>query len=141
MDKDEVNSTFDFDNDPELMKIFIRIEMAFGETNVETPSNTIEDNRITEEEQAVTATSSEVTEAVAENMEEPAATIENPIGAEVHSNPIDFSDRNVSFRSLSEDDIEEELIGINEALARQICEEMDHASTTENKRIRRSNAL
>ncbi len=135
MDKDEVNSTFDFDNDPEFNENFYKnIEMAFGQTNVETPSNTIDTERIAEEEQAVTGTPSEVTDAVHEIIEEPAATMENYQDAEVHNDAVDFSDRSVSFRQISEDDIEEELNGINEALARQICEEMDQTNNPDCKK-------
>ena len=44
MSKDDVNSTFNFDEDPEFSENFYKnIEMAFGDSNVETPNqNTIE---------------------------------------------------------------------------------------------------
>ena len=131
MDKDDVKSTFDFDNDPEFNANFYKnIEMAFGESNVVTPSNKTESCRIAEEEQAVTLTLSN--DEVQERTEEPSDTTTKPMEPDMHDDLTDFSDKNVSFRQISEDDIEEELIGINEALARQICEEMDQTDILDN---------
>ncbi|MDF2907548.1 MAG: hypothetical protein K0R34_2869 [Herbinix sp.] len=135
MDKDDVKSTFDFDSDPEFNENFYKnIEMAFGETNVEKPSNTVKTTRIAEGEQAAWQNPSEITDAAMESLVEPAATLEMRNGIDASGDLVDFSDKNVSFREISQDDIEDELNGINEALARQICEEMDHASSLENKK-------
>ena len=134
MDKDDVGSTFDFDNDPEFNdKFYKNIEMAFGESNVETPGNTMVSKRMAEEGLAVTQTPSKDSVPVEESMEEAVATAENLAMTKLHGDGLDFSDRGVSFRQISEDDIEDELVGINEALARQICEEMDLASAKNTK--------
>jgi LCP family protein required for cell wall assembly len=134
MDKDDVNSTFDFDNDPEFNDNFYKnIEMAFGESNVETPSNAVKKSNTTDGEQAVTQSPSENIEAVQESIDEPAATIELMQGIELPGDAVGFSDKNMPFREISEDALEDELIVINEALARQICEEMDRASSKDSK--------
>jgi polyisoprenyl-teichoic acid--peptidoglycan teichoic acid transferase len=126
MDKEEVGSTFDFDNDVEFNEKFYKnIEMAFGESNVETPQTSEDTTRIAESEQAVTSEAIEEYPPVQEHFSEPAAVIDRSKAVDRQVDMTDFSSRTVSFQAVSEDAVEEELIGINESLARQICDEMD----------------
>ncbi len=128
MDKDDVNSTFDIDNDEEFNKNFYKnIEMAFGEANVETPSTTGEMASNPEEEQAVTREASGITVSLVGSTKEPSIDAESPKVEDKPSDMADFSDRVVSYHEISEYDIEEELDGINEALARQICDELEQS--------------
>ena len=105
MGKDDVNSTFDFDSDPEFSDNFYKnIERAFSDSEVETPKTEQEDEH-TEEHQ--------------DSEETPTEPTTDEIAATVAAKKPEALDK------ASEDDIEEELSDINASLARKICEEMD----------------
>lgn len=122
MGKDDANSTFDFDQDPEFNTNFYKnIEMAFGTPNVETPKDTKETD--TSDKEEVTEAASEDTDTVLEESiqketEEAQLESEETAAAELIEEPATIGE-------IAEEDIEEELTGIHAELARKICEEMD----------------
>ncbi len=129
MGKDDANSTFEFDQDPEFSANFYRnIEMAFGDSNVETPKITKETD---------TPGEAEVTEAASENTDK---LLKEPIQKEMReaqlqaeeSAAADFAGT-TAIGEISEEDIEEELTGIHASLARKICEEMDCIGAEQSK--------
>ncbi len=128
MDKDDVNSTFDFDNDPKFSENFYKnIDMAFGESNVEAPNQTEEAAALSEE--GPTAESDAFMKADS-GPEEMLPAKEESIGADEYTKPS-------SMIGISEDAIEDELNGINADLARQICEEMDAINTQSSKKVKK----
>lgn len=128
MDKDDVNSTFDFDNDPEFSENFYKnIDMAFGESNVEAPNQTEEAAALSEEGPTAEGDSFMKADSFPE---EKLPAKEEPIGADEYAKPS-------SMIGLSEDAIEDELNGINADLARQICEEMDTINTQSTKKVKK----
>lgn len=130
MGKDDANSTFDFDQDPEFSTNFYRnIEMAFGDSNGETPKNTKETD---------TPGEAEDTEAASENTDTVLKkSTQNELGqARLQAEEAaaaDFADEPTTIGEISEEDIEEELTGINASLARKICEEMDCIGAEQSK--------
>ncbi len=106
MGKDEVNPTFDFDNDPEFNDNFYKnIELAFrdsvAEEEAEETSDFIIQNTIA---MNYSVEAFDDTEAASQS-----AAAQEPM----------------IYREPNEEDIEEELLDIKTSLARKICEEMD----------------
>jgi LCP family protein required for cell wall assembly len=135
MDKDDVKSTFDIDNDEEFNENFYKnIEMAFGEANVETPNTTGEMACTPEEEQAVTREASEITASLEESTKGSSVYEKSPKVEDKPGDLANFSEKAVSYHEISEYDIEEELNGINEALARQICDELEQSRSKDKQK-------
>ncbi len=116
MGKDELNPTFDFDNDPEFNANFYKnIEMAFHESTGEDAAE--ESDFIIEDTIAMNyaVESYEDTEAASQS-----AAAQEPL----------------IYREPNEEEIEEELYDIKASLARKICEEMDSigAETAKNEK-------
>jgi LCP family protein required for cell wall assembly len=126
MGKDDVNSTFDFDSDPEFNENFYKnIEMAFGESKGDAPNNAEQIDDASEANRVIADdTVSEISATVPER---------EPQTDESVINELAFTKESGSLDEISEEEIEEELIGINEALARQICEELDTMNTLQGK--------
>ncbi|MDF2944583.1 MAG: hypothetical protein K0S01_3441 [Herbinix sp.] len=126
MGKDDVKSTFDFDTDPEFNENFYKnIENAIGDSNVETMKST-KDNGIKAE---VKAKNTEIT---TENAKELVSATGND-SSEVVGEESATKEPNPE-REISEEEIDDELVGINAALAKQICEEMDSIGTEKGKK-------
>ena len=100
MDEDKMNSTFDFDNDPEFSANFYKnIEMVLGESGDLADETANNSEFRAEEEAEITGVESAATLQIVEEM--------------------------------SDEDIDNQLIDINTALAKQICTEMDATITEE----------
>jgi len=142
MDKDDANSIFDFDNDPEFSENFYKnIDNAFGESNVETPAKNEKSDVTAIADQEVTATASEITGT------EPEKTMVNTASEEILPTKEDmteadeFTNHSSSFAELSGDAVEDELIGINAALARQICDELDTINSETTKKAKKKKLM
>ncbi len=106
MGRDEVNPTFDFDNDPEFNENFYKnIELAFHDSIVE--------------EEAEEASDFIIEDTIAMNY-----AVEYFDDAEAASQTA-AAQEPLLYHELNEEDIEEELFDIKASLARKICEEMD----------------
>jgi polyisoprenyl-teichoic acid--peptidoglycan teichoic acid transferase len=108
MGKDGINSTFDFDTDPEFNENFIKnIEMAIGTTDVE--ENELQLTDVKEEEK-------------------PEYTLEldnKLIAEEEDSAALELQAEDIAENEIPMEDIDDTLAGINESLAKQISEELD----------------
>lgn len=114
MDKDNVNSEFDFDNPEFSANFYKNIEKAFGDADTRGSDQITEDNSSTSYE--INNQAEEVStdgQEVAQNTVVSDASYENAAAA-------------APVQELSEENIEDELFSINSALAEQICLEMDN---------------
>jgi LCP family protein required for cell wall assembly len=128
MGKDDVKSTFDFDTDPEFNDNFNKnIENALGGLNVETMGST-KDKGIKAE---VSSENAENTTNNDKKDYEYTAEDGSLIGGAEENATLD----NV----ISEEEIEDELVGINAALAKQICEEMKIIGTEVTNKEKKKN--
>jgi LCP family protein required for cell wall assembly len=128
MGKDDEKSTFDFDTDPDFNENFYKnIENALGDSNVETLKST-KDNGIKANGNAQnTKTTTENAKIKTEN------TIENNNSNEEESASLEPDEVN----EVSEEEIDDELLGINADLAKQICEEMNHIGKEEERKVKK----
>lgn len=137
MDKDDVNSTFDFDSDPEFSENFYKnIDMAFGETNVEAPNQTEEAAALVDESRKAGSNIVSIADSTAEGTGR--STVKEVI-LPTKEEPIvtDEFGKHSSLVELSEDAVEDELVGINAALARQICDELDTINNASSKKAKK----
>lgn len=130
MDKDSINSSFDFDNDPEFSENFYKnIEKALGDPKVTSNDLNKEMNieakeqaEIIDEEQVVEEKSEDIPENTSENTSEntvaeiSAATTEMPVTDD------------------EEDQIADELTNINSSLAKQISTELEKIESDEKEK-------
>jgi LCP family protein required for cell wall assembly len=122
MGKDDVKSTFDFDTDPEFNENFYKnIENALGDSNAEIMESTKDNGKKAE-------VIADYTENTTGNEE---FEIVNATGykSKVHSGEESAALEQNPVKAISEEEIEDKLVDINAALAKQICEEMNIIGT------------
>jgi LCP family protein required for cell wall assembly len=114
MGRDEVNPTFDFDNDPEFSEKFYKnIELAFRDTvAVQEPEERLDSDFI-------------IQDTIAMNY-----AVDYYDDTEANSQTA-AAQETLLYQELNEEDIEDELFDIRNSLARKICEEMDSIGAEE----------
>lgn len=120
MDKENENSTFDFDNDAEFNENFYKnIERALGEKETEEETAITQQNEedIQGTKEALDEENQESTDALQDDEAISSETALDETAATAQSAPV-----------MDEEDIEEELSDINSSLAKQICEELDNSN-------------
>lgn len=128
MDKDNVNSAFDIDNDPEFNENFYKnIEKALGGTDHKEKTS----DKVIESEE-------EIKKSECEPMEEPqkkealdAGSVSELLeeGGLIETSQEESAATSQAAEVLPEEDIDDELVDIHSALAKQICAEMDSIVT------------
>jgi LCP family protein required for cell wall assembly len=127
MGKDNVNSTFDFDNDPEFNENFYKnIEKALGDSIAKT-DEPAKSNVVKAEEEAVNPVNAQNREVADDNSN----TEENDTD---EINSIMYRGEESAAASqlaedVNEEEIDDELTDINASLAKQICAELDDLGT------------
>lgn len=124
MDKDNVNSAFDIDNDPEFNENFYKnIEKALGGT--ENKENATDN--VTDGEKELRESVSEPNDVPHEQESEDSKNMSETFneGGSVETSQEESAAAVQTAEVLSQEDVDDELVDIHSALAKQICEEMD----------------
>lgn len=121
MDKDNVNSAFDFDNDPEFSENFYKnIEKALGDTDTAAEKTVVSSGGKTEEDD-------HSAELLTEDNSDLTGTIVNDTLADKapEASQEESAATTLTVNDLSDEDIDEKLVDINSSLAKQISAELD----------------
>lgn len=133
MDKDNTNSTFDFDMDPEFHANFYKnIEKVLGDTNVEELEEIVIDENEDENIQ--------VKDVENEDTEEDNNDKDTPIKLSwtERASEIEAAENELTCKKISEDEIDDELTDIKASLAKQICDELELNVTSVDKKKKHS---
>lgn len=143
MDKDNMNSEFDFDSPEFSANFYKNIEKAIGDIDSPAEPSAGVSQKTSDEETELSVQAPAKAEDTVESSlpaedirkadkawdndkDAGVSTAVEAIGAETVDTSESISDSTGSSSGLSDENVEDELIGISSALAQQICLEMDH---------------